>query len=229
MKQNGTLSNTHSTNEIDVDALGEDHIATSLDTPLRADAFAVEDDEKIELIEKHFRHIMEIIGLDLSDDSLKGTPKRVAKMFITEIFSGLNPKNKPSMTLFENKYNYNQMLVEKDITLFSNCEHHFVPIYGKAHVAYISSGKVIGLSKLNRIVDYYAKRPQVQERLTMQIVNELKIALNTEDVAVVIDAQHMCVHSRGIKDSGSSTITAAYSGKFEEEATKKEFLTYLGM
>ena len=229
MKQNGTLLNTHSTNEIDVDGLGEEHISTSLETPLRADAFAMEDDEKIELIEKHFRHIMEIVGLDLSDDSLNGTPKRVAKMYVSEIFSGLNPKNKPSITLFENKYKYNQMLVEKDITLFSNCEHHFVPIYGKAHVAYISSGRVIGLSKLNRIVDYYAKRPQVQERLTMQILTELKTALDTEDVAVVIDAQHMCVHSRGIKDFGSSTITAAYSGSFEEEATKKEFLTYLGM
>ncbi len=229
MKQNGTLSNILPTNQIDIDGMGEEHISTALETPLRSDAFAMDDEEKIELIEKHFRHIMEIVGLDLTDDSLNGTPKRVAKMFVSEIFSGLNPENKPSITLFENKYKYNQMLVEKDITLFSNCEHHFVPIYGKAHVAYISSGKVIGLSKLNRIVDYYAKRPQVQERLTMQIANELKLALDTEDVAVVIDAQHMCVHSRGIKDSGSSTITASYSGKFEDEITKKEFLTYLGM
>ena len=189
----------------------------------------MEDDVKIELIEKHFRHIMEIMGLDLTDDSLKGTPKRVAKMFITEVFSGLDPKNKPAVTLFENKYKYDQMLVEKDISVFSNCEHHFVPIYGKAHVAYISSGKVIGLSKLNRIVEYFAKRPQVQERLTVQIANELKEALQTEDVAVVIDAQHMCVQSRGIRDSGSSTVTAFYGGKFQEEVTKKEFLSYLGM
>ncbi len=209
--------------------MGDEHFLTSLETPLRADAFALEDSEKIELIEKHFRHIMEIMGLDLNDDSLKGTPKRVAKMYIEEVFSGLNPVNKPAVTLFENRYQYNQMLVEKDITLFSNCEHHFVPIYGKAHVAYISSGKVIGLSKLNRIVDFYAKRPQVQERLTMQIANELKQALSTDDVAVVIDAQHMCVHSRGIKDTGSSTITSAYSGKFEEESTRNEFLRYLDM
>lgn len=202
---------------------------SGIETPLRQDAFAMDDELKVELIEKHFRHIMEILGLDMNDDSLKGTPKRVAKMYIKEVFSGLDPKNKPAVTLFDNKYKYNQMLVEKDISVFSNCEHHFVPIYGKAHVAYISSGKVIGLSKLNRIVEYYSKRPQVQERLTVQIANELKQALQTEDVAVVIDAQHMCVQSRGIRDSGSSTVTAYYGGKFEEETTKKEFLSYLGM
>jgi GTP cyclohydrolase I len=196
---------------------------------MRPDAFALEDEVKIELIEKHFRHIMEIMGLDLTDDSLKGTPKRVAKMYIKEVFSGLDPKNKPSIALFDNKYKYNQMLVEKDISVFSNCEHHFVPIYGKAHIAYISSGKVIGLSKLNRIVEYFSKRPQVQERLTVQIANELKQALQTEDVAVVIDAKHMCVQSRGVRDAGSSTVTAYYGGKFEEEGTKKEFLAYLGM
>lgn len=229
MKQNGTLSNIPSTEMVEVEEVGNDHVFSSIDTPLRKDAFAMEDDMKMELIEKHFRHIMEIMGLDLSDDSLKGTPKRVAKMFITEVFSGLDPKNKPAVTLFENKYKYDQMLVEKDISVFSNCEHHFVPIYGKAHVAYISSGKVIGLSKLNRIVEYFAKRPQVQERLTVQIATELKLALETEDVAVVIDAQHMCVQSRGIRDSGSSTVTAFYGGKFQEESTKKEFLSYLGM
>ena len=229
MKQNGTSSNIQSTDIIDMEEIGNDHVLTSIETPMRQDAFAMEDDVKIELIEKHFRHIMEIMGLDLTDDSLKGTPKRVAKMFITEVFSGLDPKNKPAVTLFENKYKYDQMLVEKDISVFSNCEHHFVPIYGKAHVAYISSGKVIGLSKLNRIVEYFAKRPQVQERLTVQIANELKEALQTEDVAVVIDAQHMCVQSRGIRDSGSSTVTAFYGGKFQEEVTKKEFLSYLGM
>lgn len=229
MKQNGTSSNIQSTEMVEVEEIGNDHVFSSIETPLRSDAFAMDDDVKIELIEKHFRHIMEIMGLDLTDDSLKGTPKRVAKMYITEVFSGLDPKNKPAVTLFENKYKYDQMLVEKDISVFSNCEHHFVPIYGKAHVAYISSGKVIGLSKLNRIVEYFAKRPQVQERLTVQIATELKLALETEDVAVVIDAQHMCVQSRGIRDSGSSTVTAYYGGKFQEESTKKEFLSYLGM
>ncbi len=229
MKQNGILSNIQSSEALDIEEVGDDHLFSGIETPLRKDAFAMEDELKMELIEKHFRHIMEIMGLDMTDDSLKGTPKRVAKMYIKEVFSGLDPKNKPAIALFENKYKYNQMLVEKDITVFSNCEHHFVPIYGKAHVAYISSGKVIGLSKLNRIVEYYAKRPQVQERLTVQIANELKEALQTEDVAVVIDAQHMCVQSRGIRDSGSSTVTAYYGGKFEEEMTKKEFLSYLGM
>ena len=229
MKQNGTLSNIPSIDLMDVEEVGDDHLYSSIETPMRADAFAMEDDTKIELIEKHFRHIMEIMGLDLTDDSLKGTPKRVAKMYIKEIFSGLDPKNKPDIALFDNKYKYDQMLVEKDITVFSNCEHHFVPIYGKAHVAYISSGKVIGLSKLNRIVEYFSKRPQVQERLTVQIANELKDALQTEDIAVVIDAKHMCVQSRGVRDSASSTITAYYGGKFENEATKKEFLSYLGM
>ncbi|WP_439584736.1 GTP cyclohydrolase I FolE [Dyadobacter bucti] len=229
MKQNGTLSNILSTEALDVEEIGDDHLFSSIDTPMRKDAFAMDDDMKMELIEKHFRHIMEIMGLDLTDDSLKGTPKRVAKMYIKEVFSGLDPKNKPAIALFDNKYKYEQMLVEKDITVFSNCEHHFVPIYGKAHVAYISSGKVIGLSKLNRIVEYYSKRPQVQERLTVQIANELKEALQTEDIAVVIDAQHMCVQSRGIRDSGSSTVTAYYGGKFENEVTRKEFLSYLGM
>src|SRR5215217_7794 len=229
MKPNGTLSNIPPTDLLDLEEIGDDHVFNSIETPLRKDAFAMEDEVKMELIEKHFRHIMEIMGLDMTDDSLKGTPKRVAKMFIQEVFSGLDPKNKPAVTLFDNKYKYDQMLVEKDISVFSNCEHHFVPIYGKAHVAYISSGKVIGLSKLNRIVEYYSKRPQVQERLTVQIANELKQALQTEDVAVVIDAQHMCVQSRGIRDSGSSTVTAFYGGKFQEEVTKKEFLSYLGM
>lgn len=229
MKQNGTLLNTQSIENFDIEEIGDEHLFTSIETPLRSDAFALEDEVKIELIEKHFRHIMEIMGLDLTDDSLKGTPKRVAKMYIKEIFSGLDPKNKPSVALFDNKYKYDQMLVEKDISVFSNCEHHFVPIYGKAHIAYISSGKVIGLSKLNRIVEYYSKRPQVQERLTVQIASELKQALQTEDVAVVIDAKHMCVQSRGVRDAGSSTVTSYYGGKFEQEATRKEFLSYLGM
>ena len=229
MKQNGTLLNIPSNDSIEIEAMGDDHVYNSIETPLRADAFAIDDEEKMELIEKHFRHIMEIMGLDLNDDSLKGTPQRVAKMYIKEVFSGLDPKNKPNITLFDNKYKYNQMLVEKDIAVFSNCEHHFVPIYGKAHVAYISSGKVIGLSKLNRIVEYFSKRPQVQERLTVQIANELKEALQTEDIAVVIDARHMCVQSRGVRDTGSATVTSYYGGRFLEEGTKKEFLSYIEM
>ena len=226
MKPNEILLNTPLTDQ-EMEEAGHDHVMTSYETPLREDAFAMDDDLKIELISKHFRHIMEIMGLDMTDDSLRGTPQRVAKMYIKEIFSGLDPANKPSITLFENRYSYNQMLVEKDITVFSNCEHHFVPIYGKAHVAYISSGKVIGLSKLNRIVQYYSKRPQVQERLTVQVAQELKKALATEDVAVVIDAKHMCVHSRGIQDTGSSTVTVFYSGKFEEDEVKREFLSHI--
>lgn len=210
-----------------IEELGDSHTGTGVDTPLRKDAFLLGDKEKIYQIEEHFRQIMEILGLDLTDDSLKGTPKRVAKMYVKEIFSGLNPANKPSVTLFENKYQYNQMLVEKDISFYSNCEHHFVPIFGKAHVAYISRGKVIGLSKLNRLVQYFAKRPQVQERLTMQIGKELETALGTPDIAVLIDAKHLCVASRGVNDVTSSTVTAYYSGKFREEKTKQEFLKYL--
>ena len=207
-----------------IDEIGDEHVGTSYDTPLREDAFSIDDDLKIQLIEKHFTEIMHILGLDLTDDSLKGTPKRVAKMYVKEIFSGLNPANKPKIALFENKYNYNEILVENDITFFSNCEHHFVPIIGKAHVAYISNGKVIGLSKLNRIVQYYAKRPQVQERLTVQIANELMSALQTEDIAVYIDAKHLCVSSRGIQDVNSATVTSFYGGKFKEDTTKMEFL-----
>ncbi|TAF43959.1 MAG: GTP cyclohydrolase I FolE [Sphingobacteriales bacterium] len=231
MKPNETLLNTlpnqNTVYELLIDNMGDNHVATSYDTPLREDAFELDDALKIEMIEKHFKSIMEILGLDLTDDSLRGTPKRVAKMYVKEIFSGLNPANKPEAKLFDNKYQYNQMLVEKNITLYSNCEHHFVPIIGKAHIAYISNGKVIGLSKLNRIVQYYAKRPQVQERLTMQIANELKSILQTEDVAVVIDATHLCVSSRGIKDIQSSTITAEYGGKFLDDQTRNEFLKFI--
>lgn len=215
--------------QITIDELGDQHIMTSVETPLREGAFHLSDQEKIEQIEDKFRDIMNILGLDLNDDSLSGTPHRVAKMYVQEIFSGLNPKNKPEVKLFDNKYQYNQMLVEKNITFYSNCEHHFVPIMGKAHVAYISNGKVIGLSKLNRIVDYFARRPQVQERMTMQIANELRAALGTEDVAIVIDAVHLCVSSRGVKDINSSTVTSHFSGKFLEESTKSEFLKYIGM
>ncbi len=232
MKLNETMLNilpdTYAEEELLIEALGDEHVGTSYETPLREDAFDLSDAEKITQIEAHFRSIMDIMGLDLTDDSLKGTPKRVAKMYIKEIFSGLNPANKPDIKLFDNKYRYKQMLVEKNITLFSNCEHHFVPIIGKAHVAYISSGKVIGLSKLNRIVQYYAQRPQVQERLNIQIANELKAILDTEDIAVVIEATHLCVSSRGIKDTQSATVTAEYGGKFLEEATRNEFLKYIG-
>jgi GTP cyclohydrolase I len=228
MREDHHLKLETSASEDLIDLIGEDHIATNFNTPLRADAFELDDDLKIELIEKHFKEIMNVLGLDLSDDSLKGTPKRVAKMYVKEIFGGLNPKNKPKPTLFENKYKYSQMLVERNIAVYSNCEHHFVPITGKAHVAYISSGKVIGLSKLNRIVQYYSQRPQVQERLTIQIANELKEILQTEDVAVVIDAHHMCVSSRGVKDTDSSTVTAEYSGKFLDADTKAEFLNHIG-
>ncbi|WP_158858423.1 GTP cyclohydrolase I FolE [Lunatibacter salilacus] len=229
MKQKETLLNTTGmTYSEAIDEIGDSHVGTSHETPLREDAFEMDDELKIELIEKHFREIMYVLGLDLTDDSLKGTPKRVAKMFINEVFSGLDPKNKPDAKLFDNKYKYNEMLVEKDITFFSHCEHHFVPIYGKAHVAYISNGSVIGLSKINRIVQYFAKRPQVQERLTMQIGNELKEILGTEDVAVIIDANHMCVSSRGVGDVNSSTVTSFYSGKFEkDEQSRNEFMKYL--
>lgn len=197
-------------------------------TPLKANAFELTDGEKIAKIEKHVEAILDILGMDLKDDSLSKTPHRVAKMYVKEIFSGLNPANKPSVTLFENKYKYSQMLVEKDIAVFSTCEHHLVPIYGKAHVAYISNGEVIGLSKINRIVKYYCKRPQVQERLTRQIAAELRETLKTDDVAVVIDAAHMCVAARGVEDVNSSTVTADLSGQFLKEATRMEFLRYIG-
>lgn len=205
----------------------DDHPLSSHETPMRADAFDLTDDEKIEKIETHFREIMDILGLDLRDDSLSGTPRRVAKMYVKEAFSGLNPVNRPTARLFENKYNYDQMLVEKDITFFSHCEHHFVPIYGKVHVAYFSSGKVIGLSKINRFVQYFAKRPQVQERLTVQIGKELERVLKTVDIGVVVDANHMCVASRGVGDTNSKTGTAYFSGKFKDENVKREFLNYI--
>ena len=214
-------------NELVTEEIGNDHLSSAVETPMRKDAFVLSEEEKIKKIEIHFKEIMETLGLDLNDDSLNGTPLRVAKMYVKEIFNGLDPANKPSVKLFDNKYQYNQMLVERDIAFYSNCEHHFVPFFGKAHVAYIPNGKVIGLSKLNRIVNYYAERPQVQERLTMQIANELKNVLNTEDVVVVVEARHLCVSSRGIKDDSSSTITSFYGGKFKVEQTKAEFLNYL--
>lgn len=211
----------------DIDALGDDHIGTSSDTPLRTDAFKLSANEKIELIKSDVKHILETLGLDLNDDSLKGTPNRVAKMFVNEIFGGLDPNKKPSASTFDNKYKYGEMLVEKNITVYSTCEHHLLPIVGRAHIAYISNGTVVGLSKMNRIVDYYSKRPQVQERLTIQIVKELQSVLNTEDVACVIDAKHLCVNSRGIRDIESSTVTSEFGGKFKEKETRRELLDYI--
>lgn len=212
---------------LNMDDITDDHVLTSIETPLRVDAFKIDDELKIELIEKNFREIMNILGLDLSDESLKDTPQRVAKMYVKEVFSGLNPYNKPQPTLFENKFKFNEMLVERDITIYSYCEHHFVPITGKAHIAYFPKNHVIGLSKLNRIAQYYAKRPQVQERLTMQIANDLKDTLQTDDVAVIIDADHMCVASRGVNDVNSSTVTSSYSGKFLNDEVRKEFLHHI--
>lgn len=211
------------------DIIGDNHIATSIETPMRDDAFVMSDEQKMAIIEDKFRDIMEVMGLDLSDDSLNGTPHRVAKMFVKEIFYGLNPENKPKISVFENKFKYGEMLVERNINLNSTCEHHFLPIVGKAHVAYVSNGEVIGLSKINRIVDYFARRPQVQERLTVQIANELKKILKTEDVAVLIDAKHMCVSSRGIQDETSSTVTAEYCGIFKNQQKRDEFLKYVAL
>lgn len=210
-----------------IEALGNDHVGTSANSPLRSDAFELSDIEKIALIKKDVENIMHTLGLDLTDDSLMGTPSRVAKMYVEEIFSGLHPDNKPNASTFKNKYNYGEMLVEKNISLYSTCEHHLLPIVGKAHIAYISSGTVVGLSKMNRIVDYFAKRPQVQERLTMQIVNELQKVLNTKDVACVIDAKHLCVNSRGIRDIDSSTLTSEFRGKFKNSEIRREFLDYI--
>jgi len=233
MKQKETLLTTPLSEQkielshLIIEEMGDEHKASSVDTPLRSDAFDKTEEEKIAAIEQHFRAIMEVLGLDLNDDSLRGTPLRVAKMYVKELFQGLNPANMPSMTLFENKFQYNEMLVEKNINFYTNCEHHFVPFFGKAHVAYISSGKVIGLSKLNRLVEYFSKRPQVQERLTMQIGKALQTVLQTQDVAVMMDAKHLCVSSRGVKDDSSNTITSFFGGKFQDEKTKLEFLKYI--
>ena len=212
----------------DTDDIGDAHIATSADTPLLTRAFDLSEAEKIDRIGAHFAEIMTLLGLDLRDDSLRGTPRRVAKMYVNEIFRGMNPANKPAITTFENKYQYRRLVIERNIPLQSTCEHHFQPIFGVAHVAYVPNGRVIGLSKLNRIVDYYARRPQVQERLTVQIAAELRRILHTDDVAVYLDARHMCVQARGVEHRGASTITAEYSGKFLNEPTKREFLLALG-
>ena len=216
-------------NDERVEEIGENHVGTSAKTPLRDDAFAISNEDKINKIQESVKDILETLGMDLTDDSLQGTPKRVAKAFVNELFMGLDPANKPTASTFENNYNYGEMLVEKNIIVYSTCEHHLLPIIGRAHVAYISDGKVIGLSKMNRIVEYYAKRPQVQERLTMQVVQAMQEALGTKDVACVIDAKHLCVNSRGIKDIESSTVTAEFGGKFKNKETKEEFLGYLTM
>ncbi len=212
-----------------INEIGDNHIGSSAKTPLRADAFDMTDQEKIDRIQENVKDILETLGMDLEDDSLKGTPRRVAKAYVDEIFGGLHPDKKPKLSTFDNNYKYGEMLVEKNITVYSTCEHHLLPIVGRAHVAYISNGNVIGLSKINRIVDYYAKRPQVQERLTMQVVQALQEALGTNDVACVIDAKHLCVNSRGVRDIESSTVTSEFGGKFKEKETKREFLDYIKM
>lgn len=214
-------------NEEFQDEIGDNHFSLSAQNPVRDDAFDISDDEKIEKIKKDVESILITLGMDLTDDSLQGTPNRVAKMFVKEIFAGLNPAKKPRASTFDNNYKYGEMLVEKNIIVYSTCEHHLLPIIGRAHVAYISNGTVIGLSKMNRIVEYYAKRPQVQERLTMQIVQELQISLGTKDVACVIDAKHLCVNSRGVSDIESSTVTSEFGGKFKDHATRREFLDYI--
>ena len=211
----------------DLELIDQDHKNFSIETPLRDDAFEISDDEKISIIQKNVKKILETLGMDMTDDSLKGTPKRVAKAYVKELFAGLDPKNLPTSSTFENKYQYGEMLVEKNITVFSTCEHHLLPIYGKAHVAYFAKDRVVGLSKMNRIVDYYARRPQVQERLNIQIVKALQEILKTNDVACIIDAKHMCVNSRGIRHIDCSTVTGEFGGKFKDKLTKREFLDYI--
>ena len=226
-KDNLLIEDYNKADDFSYNDLGDDHISAGLETPMKPNPFEMSDAEKKEKISHLFNEIMDVLGLDLTDDSLKDTPKRVAKMYVEEIFSGLNPANKPEISLFENKYRYNQMLIEKNITFYSNCEHHFVPFTGQAHIAYVSSGKVIGLSKLNRIVQYYANRPQVQERLTNQIAQDLQEILNTKDVAVIIDAKHLCVSSRGVKDNTSTTITSYYGGVFQDSTKITELQNYI--
>jgi GTP cyclohydrolase I len=225
LKQASSLLADNHHNHLHV--IDDEDYFTGIETPMRKDAFELDDEAKVDLIEEQFKRIMMVLGLDLNDDSLRNTPRRVAKMFVKEIFKGLDPGNKPEITLFENKYHYREMLLEKDISVKSYCEHHFVPIVGRAHVAYISNGKVIGLSKINRIVDYFARRPQVQERLTIQIAEELKKILDTEDVAVFIESTHFCVTMRGVEDDHSSTITTSFHGDFKNDQRRNEFLNLI--
>jgi len=207
----------------EIEIIGDNHISSSIETPMLPNAFDRSDDEKIKKIQHHFGKIMEELGLDLSDDSLSGTPYRFAKMYVKELFYGLNPKNRPKVSTFDNKYGYQKLLVEQNITIDSACEHHFLPIIGTAHVGYIPKDKVVGLSKINRLVDYYSHRPQVQERLCLQILKDLQQTLGTEDVIVVINAKHLCVSSRGIKDKSSFTTTVEYGGQFKESSLRNEF------
>ncbi len=215
-------------NKEQIEIIGDNHISTNIETPLHPEAFEKSDAEKIHNIKKYFAKIMEELGLDLSDDSLSGTPYRFAKMYVKELFYGLNPENKPKLSTFENKYGYQKMLVEQNINIDSSCEHHFLPIVGHAHIAYIPKDKVIGLSKINRIVDYYSHRPQVQERLCLQILKELQDTLETKDVIVVINAKHLCVSSRGIKDKNSFTSTIEYGGCFNDIEKRNEFWNSIG-
>lgn len=211
-----------------IESIGDNHISTSVETPMLLSAFDKSDDEKIKNIQQHFGKIMEELGLDLKDDSLSGTPYRFAKMYVKELFYGLNPKNKPKLSTFDNKYGYKKMLVEQNISIDSSCEHHFLPITGYAHIAYFPKDRVVGLSKINRLVDYYAHRPQVQERLSLQILKDLQETLETEDVIVMVCAKHLCVSSRGIKDKNSFTTTVEFGGSFENGTIRKEFLDIVG-
>ncbi len=227
MSNNKEILETVGLDNASDEEVGDNHISTSVETPMKEDAFKLNDDQKIEIIQEHFRAIMETLGLDTRDESLRGTPYRVAKMYVKEIFRGLNPVNKPVAKKFSNKYEYNDMVLEKNIRVSSFCEHHFLPFIGKAHVAYISSGKVIGLSKINRIVDHYSRRPQVQERLTLQIADELEHVLESEDIAVFIESKHFCVSMRGIQDSASSTITTEFRGAFKQNEIKQRFIDFI--
>lgn len=197
-------------------------------TPTVESALNVESNIKIQGIEQNFTNIMLLLGLDLNDDSLMDTPKRVAKMFVNEIYWGLQTDNFPKCTVIDNKMGYDEMVIEKDITLMTNCEHHFVVIDAKAHVAYIPKDKVLGLSKLNRIVEYFARRPQVQERIAEQIYHALSFILGTDDVAVVIEGVHYCVKSRGVEDHNSFTLTAKLGGCFKSEPDcRAEFMSLI--
>ncbi|UAB82403.1 GTP cyclohydrolase I FolE [Marixanthomonas sp. SCSIO 43207] len=192
------------------------HVVTT--NPLRDDAFDKHEALKIKLITGKFKDIIEILGFDLTNDSIKDTPNRIAKMYVNEVFKGLNPKNKPKITVFKNEYSYHTPLTELNIPFTSFCEHHFVPIQGKANIAYVPKDYVIGLSKIHRLVDFYARRPQVQERLTMQILQELSLILETEDIGVVLKANHSCISCRGVQNLGSTTLTSVFRGKIENNS-----------
>ena len=204
-------------------------VSLGLETPTIKSAFKdfqeIDSDTKIEIIKNHFEGIMQTLGLDLEDDSLMDTPRRVAKMYVNEIFWGLDWEKFPKCTKIENKMGYNEMVIERGINVQSNCEHHFVIIDGLATVAYIPNKTVLGLSKMNRIVEYFAKRPQVQERLTEQVFHAISFILETDNVAVLIDAKHYCVASRGVEDAGSQTTTSKLGGAFKNDpVTRSEFM-----